>query len=41
MNATTKIYKTKNGDNMMTTEGVPAVEEAITFLRNVSPTYAL
>jgi hypothetical protein len=41
MNPTTKIYVTKNGDNMMTTEGVPAVEEAITFLRNVRPTYAL
>lgn len=26
---------------MMTNEGVPAVEEAIAFLRNVAPTYTL
>ena len=38
MNPTTKIYVTRNGDNMMTNEGVPAVEEAIAFLRNVAPT---
>lgn len=41
MNATTKMYVTKNGDNMMTNEGVPAVEEAITFLRSQPPTYTL
>ena len=41
MNPTTKIYVTKNGDNMMTNEGVPAVEEAIAFLKNVTPTYTL
>lgn len=41
MNPETKIYVTKNGDNMMTNEGVPAVEEAIKFLKAVAPTYTL
>lgn len=41
MNPTTKIYKTKTGVNMATTEGVTAVNEAINFLKNVKPTYAL
>jgi len=41
MNPTTKIYKTKNGVNMQTNEGVTAVNEAINFLKTVKPTYAL
>ena len=36
MNAN-KMYKTKGGVNMMTNEGAPAVEEAITFLKNQKP----
>lgn len=41
MNLSTKIYTNKNGVNILTTEGAPAVEEAINFLKNQPPTYAL